>query len=211
MASQSKEIQRLQLDMEQISRTKSIFNSNQVQKIFNSTASRFKYQRPAKGGGQWTYVKTSYVRKVLDGIFGFDWDFEIETSAAEAFEIAKATKVCVVKGKLTGRVVVDGQIRSITKSQFGRAEVKFKTETIGGVKKPTAEPLDFGNDMKAATSDCLKKCASQLGIAADVYEAEEFQEIEVIGSQEHSERKKQLDKRIEESKKLIDEMGEEVR
>jgi hypothetical protein len=207
MASQS---QRLQLEMEQISRTKSIFNTNQVQKIFNSTASRFKYQRPAKGGGQWTYVKTSYVRKVLDGIFGFDWDFEIETSAAEAFEIAKATKVCVVKGKLTGRVVVDGQIRSITKSQFGRAEVKFKTETIGGVKKPTSELLDFGNDMKAATSDCLKKCASQLGIAADVYEAEEFQEIEVIGSQEHSERKKQLDKRIAESKKVIDEMGEEV-
>lgn len=39
MASQSKEIQRLQLEMDQISRTKSIFNSNQVQKIFNSTAS----------------------------------------------------------------------------------------------------------------------------------------------------------------------------
>jgi hypothetical protein len=202
MASQSQEIQRLQLEMDQISRTKSIFNHNQVQKIFNSTASRFKYQRPAKGGGQWTYVKTSYVRKVLDGIFGFDWDFEIETSVGEAFEIAKATKFCVVKGKLTGRVMFEGQIRSITKCQFGRAEVKFK--------KDSTELLDFGNDMKAATSDCLKKCASQLGIAADVYEAEEFQEIEVIGSQEHSERKKQLDKRIEESKKVIDEMGEEV-
>ena len=202
MASQSKEIQRLQLEMEQISRTKSIFNTNQVQKIFNSTASRFKYQRPAKGGGQWTYVETSYVRKVLDGLFGFDWDFEIETSVGEAFEVAKLTKTCVVKGKLTGRVVVDGQTRAVTKSQFGRSEVKFK--------KDTHEPLDFGNDMKAATSDCLKKCASQLGIAADVYEAEEFQEIEVIGSQEHSERKKQLDKRIEESKKVIDEMGEEV-
>ena len=68
MASQSKEIQRLQLGMDQISRTKSIFNSNQVQKIFNSIASRFKYRPPAKGGGQWTYVKTSYVRKVLDGM-----------------------------------------------------------------------------------------------------------------------------------------------
>ena len=65
------------------------------------------------------------------------------------------------------------------------------------MKRPN-EPLDFGNDMKAATSDCLKKCASLLGIAADVYEAEEFQEIEVIGSQEHSQRKEQLDKRIEE-------------
>ena len=112
MASKSQEIQRLQLEMEQISRTKSIFNSNQVQKIFNSTASRFKYQRPAKGGGQWTYVKTSYVRKVLDGIFGFDWDFEIETSVAEAFDVAKLTKVCVVKGTLTGRVEFDGQVRA---------------------------------------------------------------------------------------------------
>jgi hypothetical protein len=202
MASKSNEIQRLQLEMEQISRTKSIFNSNQVQKIFNSTASRFKYQRPAKGGGQWTYVKSSYVRKVLDGIFGFDWDFEIETSVSEAFEIAKVTKVCVVKGTLTGRVEFEGKLRAIKKTQFGRSEVKFKKDSV--------ETLDFGNDMKAATSDCLKKCASLLGIAADVYEAEEFQEIEVIGSQEHSERRKQLDKRIEESKNVIDEMGEEV-
>jgi hypothetical protein len=189
--------------MEQISRTKSVFNSNQVQKIFNSTASRFKYQRPAKGGGEWTYVKTSYVRKVLDSIFGFDWDFEIDTSLKEAYDVALVTKTCVVKGTLTGRVVIDGVIRPIRKTQFGRSEVKFK--------KDTNEPLDFGNDMKAATSDCLKKCASLLGIAADIYEAEEFQEIEVVGSQEASERKKQVEKRIEDSKKLIDQMGEEVK
>jgi len=40
---------------------------------------------------------------------------------------------------------------------------------------------------------CLKKCASLLGIAADIYEAEEFQEIEVVGSQEASDRKKRTE------------------
>ena len=51
-------------------------------------------------------------------------------------------------------------------------------------------PLDLGNDFKAATSDALKKCASLFGIGADVYEASEFQEIEITGSQENTDRAK---------------------
>ena len=47
----SDQIKSLQLKMEQVTRTESIFNANQVQKIFNSTPQRYKYQRPAKGGG----------------------------------------------------------------------------------------------------------------------------------------------------------------
>ena len=37
--------------------------------------------------------------------------------------------------------------------------------------------LDYGNDLKAATTDALKKCASELGIASDIYGANEFKEI----------------------------------
>jgi glucose-6-phosphate 1-dehydrogenase len=38
-------------------------------------------------------------------------------------------------------------------------------------------PLSIGNDLKSAATDCLKKCAAEIGIAADVYNKEEFREI----------------------------------
>lgn len=195
-------IQRLQLDINQVSRAKSVLNQNQIQKIFNSTPAKYKYTRPAKGGGNWTYIKSSYVRKVLDGVFGFNWNFDIETTLAEAFEVAKLTRTCVVKGTLTGKVHLDGEWLEISKTQFGRSEVKFKSGTD--------QPLDFGNDMKAATSDCLKKCASLFGIGADVYEADEFMEIEIIGSLENSDRTKQTEQRIKQAKKALEAQGTEV-
>jgi hypothetical protein len=203
MVQTSKEIDKLklQLDIKQVTRTTSLLNENQIQKIWNSTPDRYKYSRPAKGGGNWTYIKSSYVRKVLDSVFGFNWSFDIETSLGEAFEIAKLTKVCVVKGKLTGRVKHDGEWIELSKTQFGRAEVKMKRDSN--------DPLDFGNNMKAATSDALKKCASLFGIGADVYEASEFQEIELIGSEENSDRAKLTADRV---KKLSKELTvEEVK
>lgn len=195
MANKANEIEKLKLDIKQVSRTTSVLNTNQVQKIFNSTPERYKYSRPAKGGGQWTYIKTSYVRRVLDSVFGWNWDFNVETTLGEAFEIAKATKVCTVKGTLSGRVKVDGEWVEISKTQFGRAEVKFK--------KNSTELLDFGNDMKSATSDCLKKCASLFGIGADVYEADEFMAIEIIGSDEAKASTKATKKKLNQVKKEV--------
>lgn len=195
-----KKVKALELKLDQVARTHSILNENQVQKIFNTTPNRYKYSRPAKGGGSWTYVRASYVRRALDGIFGFNWSFDVETSVGEAFEVAKLTKACVVKGVLTCRVKVDGQWVEIKKVQFGRSEVKFLTETKNGVKSVKRDdisglpvPLDFGNDMKAASSDALKKCATLIGVAADVYDPDEFQEIKIIGADESSERDKNLD------------------
>ena len=202
MAATSKEVQRLKLELNQVTRTKSILNQNQIQKLWNSTNPKYKYTRPGKGGGNWTYVKASYVRKVLDSVFGFNWDFDVETSLKEAYDVAIVTKTCVVKGTLTGRVWFDGSWVSIRKTQFGRSEVKFK--------KDTNQPLDFGNDMKGAVSDCLKKCASLMGIASDVYEADEFIEIEVIGSEENSDRAKLAEKRLKKAKETITKEAKEV-
>lgn len=216
MANVEKEIQKMELDLSQVTRTKSVFNQNQIQKLWNSTPKKYKYKRPAKGGGQWDYVKVSYVRKVLDSVFGFDWDFEIETTLKEAFEVAKMTNSCTVKGTLVCRVVDDsGRIREIKKTQFGRADVKWQTETKAGVKSKKLDsftnaplPLDFGNDMKSAVSDCLKKCASLFGIAADVYEADEFVEITISGSE--TEKAKTTDKKIKQAKKTLEAQSEKV-
>ena len=202
MAQIGKEIDKLklQLDIEQVTRTTSLLNQNQIQKIWNSTPERFKYSRPAKGGGQWTYIKSSYVRKVLDSVFGFNWSFDVETGLAEAFDVAKLTGGIVVKCTLTARVKSDGQWVDLKKTQFGRAEVKWKKGHSPDDNVDVPKPLDIGNDFKAATSDGLKKCASLFGIGADVYEAGEFQAIEIIGSKENNDRAKATSNKIKEFK-----------
>lgn len=229
-------VEPMKIDMDKITRTKSILNANQVQKIFNTTNAKYKYERPGKGGEKWTYVRASYVRRTLDGIFGFNWNFEILTDDATAFQMAIMTGYVVLRGRLTGRVLVDGKWVEIYREQYGRSEVKFlvddardgdgnvimesyfdkysKTQKQRAKKarkiddytnKPV--PLDFGNDMKAAASDALKKCAAQLGIAADVYDPDEFIPYEVTGSAEADERvknAKQMAKDAQAKTKLID-------
>lgn len=195
-------VKALKLDIDQVSRApKSILNANQIQKTFNSTLSKYKYSRPAKGGGNWTYVRASYVRRVLDSVFGFNWDFDIHTGLAEAFEVSKLTGVCVVKGTISARTLVDGQWIEISKTQFGRAEVKFKKDLDEFGQRV---PLDFGNDMKAATSDCLKKCASLFGIASDVYEADEFIAIEITGADGNTDKAKQTKKKLKQIQKEME-------
>jgi hypothetical protein len=93
-------------------------------------------------------------------MFGWDWDFEILEQLILHGE-------AIVKGRLTCRV---GN-KTIIKTQFGNKDVMCK--------KGTDIPLSIGNDLKAAATDCLKKCASELGIASDVYASDEFREIEV--------------------------------
>lgn len=211
----------MQIDLGKITRTKSILNANQVQKIFNTTNAKYKYTRPAKGGGVWQYVRTSYIRRTLDGIFGFNWDFEIMTPDDVAFQMAALTGVVSLRGRLTCRTKDDnGEWHTIVREQYGRAEVKWQMEGPKGSRTRKIDdwtgkpiPLDFGNDLKGATSDALKKCAAQLGIAADVYDPDEFIAYEVEGSDEASARAKntkELAKAAKDKTKLIQSEGTEV-
>lgn len=148
-------------------RTDTALTTAQVQKFFSETPKDKIKSRPAKGGGQWDYVAGSYVIQVLNSLFGFDWNFTITTSMEEALKTA-STGTVVVQGRLEVRI---GD-RYIVKEQYGRKEVAFK--------KGTRDPLDFGNDMKAAATDAKKKCASELGLFADVYSQEDFFEATVV-------------------------------
>jgi hypothetical protein len=60
--------------------------------------------------------------------------------------------------------------------QFGNKDIIYK--------KGTEEPLSIGNDMKAAATDCLKKCAAEIGIAADIYNKEDFRPIQVVETED---------------------------
>jgi len=135
-------------------------NASQLAIILRKTPKQYLKTRPAKGGGTWDYVSGGYMKKMLNLMFGWDWDFEIVDE-----QILLEAKEVVVKGRLTCR----SGGNTIVKMQYGNKDIMFR--------RGTDVPLSVGNDMKAAATDCLKKCASEIGIAADVYNKEDFREV----------------------------------
>lgn len=173
-------------------RTKSPFSPEQLAEFYRATPANKIMRRPAKGGGTWDYVKTGYVIETLNRIFGYMWSFEVVTSLEEAAKIA-ASGTCIVKGRLTAKV---GDM-TLVKEQFGRCEVKFKTVFENGRKVRSKEFLDFGNNMKGAASDALKKCASEFGLFRDIYHKDDFEELVVVSEDE---KKASEDAKVEEAK-----------
>ena len=138
---------------------KTWLNEAQIIRMVQKTPREHIYSRPGKGGQRWDYVTGSYVEKILNFVFAWNWDFDIVEHGILEGHIW-------VKGKLTVRGTKPGE--SISKMQFGRAEVKLL--------KGTTKMLDYGNDLKAASTDALKKCASLLGIASDIYGKAEYKQ-----------------------------------
>jgi Rad52/22 family double-strand break repair protein len=154
----------IKIDAQELSLVESnALTANQLKLLFKRTPTKFIKTRPAKGGGVWDYVSGGYIRKVLNLMFGWDWDFEVMSEQIIGNQV-------LVKGRLTCRV----GSRSIVKMQFGGKEIMYR--------KGTQDPLNIANDFKAATTDCLKKCAAELGIASDVYSKEEFKELNVVST-----------------------------
>ena len=156
-----------------LSLPKTWFTEKQSLKIMQRTPAQYIYERPGKGGQKFKYVPVKYIEKTLNFIFGWNWDFQILSKEVYLLESGHGQIVT------HGRLVVknsDGT-QTVTKEQFGSKEVAYLTEMKGGQKVKTNIPLNLGNDFKASASDCLKKCASELGIASDVYGANEYREI----------------------------------
>lgn len=166
--------------------TNSPFTADQLAVFYQKTPKDKIMRRPAKGGGTWDYIKTGYVIDVLNRVFGYLWSFEVLTSLEEAAKMAGSGTV-VVKGRLT---VNTSNGTQLVKEQFGRCEVKFKSAWDENQKKkiPTKEFLDFGNDVKGAASDALKKCASEFGLFRDIYHKDDFEELSVISLEEKQNR-----------------------
>lgn len=144
-------------------------NEKQLAVMLKKTPAKFVKKRPAKGGGQWEYVTGGYMKKLLNLAFGFDWDFEIISETIQHGE-------AIVKGRLTCR----SNGKTITKMQFGNKDIVYKKQTPAEIEaKAERIPLSIGNDLKAATTDCLKKCAAEIGFAADIYNKEDFREVRV--------------------------------
>lgn len=125
-------------------------NKAQLAFITQKTPPQFIKRRPGPSGAMLNYVEIGYVVNILNQAFGWDWDFRIMGEQI-------GNKQVWVRGELTVRP----QGRVIVKAQYGGSEIKFN--------RTTGEPVSIADDLKAAASDCLKKCASLLGVAGDVY------------------------------------------
>lgn len=142
-----------------------VLTTGHMNLLYKKTPATHIHEKPGKGGGRFKYVTGAYVKSQLNRLFGFDWNFTVKQFDVKGNQ-------CIVFGRLEGNIRdKDGKlITTLVREQFGRADIKT-------LKSDKTKALDFGNDLKAATTDALKKCASDLGIARDVYAADEYREL----------------------------------
>lgn len=139
------------------------FNERQLLRMIRKTPQEVVLKRPGKGGKQFDYIPGWWFRKELNFTFGWMHDFEILTERIDGDFIT-------VKGKLTIKDKTGKEM--ITKTDFGGHPVNYKKDMP---HKPE-NYVDISNDFKAAATDCLKRCAVQLGFGLDVYSQGDYQQ-----------------------------------
>ena len=103
-------------------------------------------QRKGNFGKMLDYVDTATVIDRLNSVLENQWSFSVIEYKLDADE-------AIVLGKME----IDGVIRQ----QFGGSQITRN--------KDSGASINLADDLKAATSDCLKKCAASYGIALYLY------------------------------------------
>ena len=103
-------------------------------------------RRQGTNGDVLDYIEGCAVIQRLNECFDAEWLFEIQEHRVYDDEV-------VVLGKLTAQ--------GVAKSQFGKSR-------ITRAKKDKAI-ISLGDDLKAAATDCLKKCATLFGVGLHLY------------------------------------------
>lgn len=129
-----------------------VLSEAQVSFLLQRTPPEAIRRRKGPGGLTLSYLTQQYVTRLLNEVFGFDWDFDVLWEQIGKEEV-------MVKGRLTVRTP-KGHV--ITKTQFGGSAIK---------RAKDGTPFSVADDLKAAASDALKKCASLLGVGLDLYDS----------------------------------------
>ncbi|MCA1644482.1 MAG: RAD52 family DNA repair protein [Chloroflexi bacterium] len=101
-----------------------------------------------RGGVELRYVTGEQVARRLNEVLGVNgWSFrilrhDINPEADEAWAL--------------GELVAEIGERTVVRQQFGSQKIRRS--------RTTGTPLDLGFDLKGASTDALKKCASLLGV-----------------------------------------------
>ncbi len=144
--------------------------------IFTSTTPKNVIKTRQGGGGKvLSYVSADYVIRTLNTAFGFNWDLVILDE--KLLPNDQEPREAIVKAQL----VIHGPNGQLVKTQFGGQDCKkhncyackndYKRKSAckvcGGTGK--GDYISIADDLKGAASDALKKCASMVGIALDLY------------------------------------------
>jgi len=100
----------------------------------------------SQGGDVLEYVEGSAVIQRLNDAFDAEWSFEIVEHRILEDEV-------LVFGRLTAA--------GVSKSQFGKSKVTRAKES--------KKEISLGDDLKAAATDCIKKCATLFGVGLHLY------------------------------------------
>lgn len=131
--------------------------------------------RPGKGGKTFAYVPHGYVTSTLNKAFGFDWDWRILPNGAGDSYTYHAPMSHTVKGKTVerpGSIIVKGEltVRIRNPQDLSQVIATITREAFG--EKEEINGMTWGAHVKSAASDALKKAATLIGIALDLYYAE---------------------------------------
>jgi len=105
-------------------------------------------QREGKFGKILDYVPGHSVIQRLNDAFDAQWSFEIVR-----FDMLEDKDEIIILGKLTANGIV--------KSQFGSSRITKAQET--------GEVISLADDLKAAATDAIKKCATLMGVGLHLY------------------------------------------
>ena len=118
-------------------------------------------QREGGFGKMLEYVPGHSVIQRLNDAFEAKWSFEIVR-----FDMLEDKDEVIVLGKLTANGIV--------KSQFGSSRITKARET--------GEVISLADDLKAAATDAIKKCATLMGVGLHLYN----NDGNLIGKQQNS-------------------------
>ncbi len=134
--------------------TTTTITNAQVAILTQSTPREVIKKRKGRGGKMLSYVSHDYVTRTLNEAFAFQWTFQIVSERIVPDE-AEPREV-IVRGRLT----IHTPNGDLVKEQFGGSDVK---------RTKKGDIISLADDLKSAGSDALKKCASLLGLALDLY------------------------------------------
>jgi len=129
--------------------------------VISGTTPEYAIRYKPRAGKLMAYVPHGYVRSVLNRAFGFDWDYRVlDCYGGMPFfsvEVGGDTHVTVM-GELIVRIRHPQTLEIVTSIT--------KTSTGSQIMR---SGMEFGDAVKGAESDALKRCGLALGIAQDLY------------------------------------------
>lgn len=159
--------------------------SEVVPSVYAQLAARFTasdHKTKTIGGTGLTYVDGETVVSRLNEVLGFDgWSFEVvDVTVLEDEVWARGRLTVYTEKRAVIREQTGGQIINRTRGTPARPYVPAEGDRPEQPAVPAekGKVIELSNDIKGAVTDCLKKCATLVGVGLYLYDPTERREVE---------------------------------